>query len=270
MRITLIRTEKPDFTPPRRCSSAGFEEACEKQAAAGIIPCREKALDPRGRSIYVSEERRCLETAAALFPNSFLENDAASDDASAEKSPTAMHEAVKPGDSVFSNSLYEKGCNIPDQNAPTENNKNRPKLIVTPLLSAPPLSPFTDTARELPFSLWRGMAYLQWLFGNKRQKESRAESRKRAGSIIDRILSAGENAIVIADERMLSLLIAELKSRRYQIRRGGLIRIDHLERIIASDNEPHCGGCMYNCRLANPGCMIGRDKAKRAAQKQHT
>ncbi len=214
MRITLIRTEKPDFTPPRRCSSAGFEAACKEYAETGIVPCREKALDPRGRSIYVSEERRCLETAAALF-----------------------------GDIA---------------------------LTATPLLNDPPLSAFTDTARELPFSLWRGMAYLQWLFGNKRQKESRAESRKRAGSIIDRILSAGENAIVIADERMLSLLIAELKSRRYQIRRGGLIRIDHLERIIASDNEPHCGGCMYNCRLANPGCMIGRDKAKRAAQKQHT
>ena len=214
MRITLIRTEKPDFTPPRRCSSAGFEAACKEYAETGIIPCREKTMDPRGRSIYVSEERRCLETAAALF-----------------------------GDIA---------------------------LTATPLLNAPPLSAFTDTARELPFSLWRGMAYLQWLFGNKRQKESRAESRKRAGSIIDRILSAGENAIVIADERMLSLLIAELKSRRYQIRRGGLIRIDHLERIIASDNEPHCGGCMYNCRLANPGCMIGRDKAKRAAQKQHT
>ena len=214
MRITLIRTEKPDFTPPRRCSSAGFEAACKEYAETGIVPCREKALDPRGRSIYVSEERCCLETAAALF-----------------------------GDTA---------------------------LTVTPLLNSPPLSAFTDTARELPFSLWRGMAYLQWLFGNKRQKESRAESRKRAGSIIDRILSAGENAIVIADERMLSLLIAELKSRRYQIRRGGLIRIDHLERIIASDNEPHCGGCMYNCRLANPGCMIGRDKAKRAAQKQHT
>lgn len=214
MRITLIRTEKSDFTPPRRCSSAGFEAACKEYAETGIVPCREKALDPRGRSIYVSEERRCLETAAELF-----------------------------GDIA---------------------------LTATPLLNDPPLSAFTDTARELPFSLWRGMAYLQWLFGSKRQKESRAEGRKRAAEVIDGILSAGENAIVIADERMLSLLIAELKSLRYQIRRGGLIRIDHLERIIASDNEPHCGGCMYNCRLANPGCMIGRDKAKRAAQKQHT
>ena len=134
--------------------------------------------------------------------------------------------------------------------------------VVTDLLREVPLQSAFDTDRKLSPGTWRRKAWWQRVTGRSgRQPESVEESRARASRLIGTLCAEGQNCILITDERMINVLVRELKRRGFHIRRGGLFRVDHLERIIATDNEPHCGGCMHDCPLSNPGCMIGKDKA---------
>ncbi|MBR2674936.1 MAG: hypothetical protein IKE52_05720 [Mogibacterium sp.] len=60
----------------------------------------------------------------------------------------------------------------------------------------------------------------------------------------------------------MKLLFKELKKRGYIIKRTNLFKVDYLEKAIATKRSDHCGRCSQNCHLSNPGCDIGRDKAR--------
>ena len=138
------------------------------------------------------------------------------------------------------------------------------KILFTPLLDEVPMRAFRETERELPLGVWKAMSLLQWMSDDPRQPETHSQSAKKAVQFIDELLQKHANCILISDERRINLLVGELKRRRFRIKRGGFRRIGYLDRIVATDNELHCGGCMHDCPLTNPGCMIGRDKAAKA------
>ncbi len=138
------------------------------------------------------------------------------------------------------------------------------KVLFTPLLDEVPMRAFRETERELPLGVWKTMSLIQWLTDDPRQPESRSRSTQKAVQFIDELLQKHANCILISDERRINLLVRELKRRGFRIKRGSFRHIDYLDRIVATDNEPHCGGCMHDCPLTNPGCMIGKDKAAKA------
>ena len=71
------------------------------------------------------------------------------------------------------------------------------------------------------------------------------------------------DCLLVLDGDFLTLLLDRLRLHGCSSQRSGLGRWQPYELILASKREMHCGGCAHNCLLANPGCGIGRDKAKR-------
>ena len=93
--------------------------------------------------------------------------------------------------------------------------------------------------------------------------ESKEEARVRAREFINHVERAGCDAVAISHEHFMRVLFRELKKRGYIIKRTNLIKIDYLEKAVATKRSDHCGRCSQNCHLSNPGCDIGREKAKR-------
>ena len=126
-------------------------------------------------------------------------------------------------------------------------------LTAEPLLEPLPLT--AEGEGERPLWLWRLRA--------ERKKERRAQLRTRAESLLTRLLSRGEDCILIAD----CLLAEELMdcARRHGCSRArtGIFRCRPWERVLITRRDMHCGGCGHNCLLTNPGCGVGRDKAAR-------
>ena len=133
--------------------------------------------------------------------------------------------------------------------------------VCTPLLDDVPIGPFTETKRQYPLWLWRRMGGVQWRMGSQRQPEARAAVRRRAGEVIDLVEGNGRDCVLIARGLYLKTLRDELYRRGYCIQGGGYW-IRPLDRIRATKQTLHCGGCIHNCLLDNPGCGIGMLKAK--------
>ena len=109
---------------------------------------------------------------------------------------------------------------------------------------------------------------LQWRFG-KGQKESFAETYRRADQLIKELEEKNENAILVSHGFFLNVLIRQLKRKgRYEVYRSGMLVIRPLEKIKVIDRQPHCGGCHHNCPLQNAGCVIGQEKAKQEKARQ--
>lgn len=131
----------------------------------------------------------------------------------------------------------------------------------TPLLDDVPLVPFTETKKQYPLWLWYAMGRLQWRMGSRRQPEARADVKRRAGDMIDLIERDGADCVLIARGLYLRILRDTLCRRGYCIQGGGF-QVKPLDRIRATKQTLHCGGCIHNCMLSNPGCGIGMLKAK--------
>ena len=131
----------------------------------------------------------------------------------------------------------------------------------TALLDDVVLVSFRDTEKDLPLWLWRFMGRMQWAVGVKRQTESRRETKQRAKEFIDRLETDGQDCVLITKDLMLATIRDALYRRGYCIE-GGSVRMKPLDRLRATKQTLHCGGCMHNCMLANPGCGIGKDKAR--------
>ncbi len=134
----------------------------------------------------------------------------------------------------------------------------------TALLDEIPLAPFSEKERDLPLWKYEWMGYLEWRKNSPTQPEGRAESVRRGEELLRLLEERGDDAVLISHERRILVLLNLLKKRNYQIRRGSLIRLAPMERILAAKQILTCGGCMHNCQLINPGCAIGKDKARRA------
>ena len=134
----------------------------------------------------------------------------------------------------------------------------------TALLDEIPLAPFTKKERELPLWKYEWAGYLGWRHNSPIQPEGCAESVRRGEELLSLLEKRGEDAVLVSHERRILVLLKLLKKRNYQIRRGSLIRLAPMERVLAAKQILTCGGCMHNCQLINPGCAIGRDKAQRS------
>jgi broad specificity phosphatase PhoE len=69
MKITIIRHGKVDMKWPKKCTSAGFDEACARYNEAPIVKIEKTSLENGADVIYVSSLSRSKETARSLFGN---------------------------------------------------------------------------------------------------------------------------------------------------------------------------------------------------------
>ena len=132
-----------------------------------------------------------------------------------------------------------------------------------PRLAAIPRRAYTDGAGEHTFRFWAWMAGRQARAEDPRQPESRRAAIRRAEELIGSLEEAGKDAILVAEESFLPVLLDRFRLHGCAIQRSGLFRYQPFERILISRRDEHCGGCGHNCLLSNPGCDIGRDKARR-------
>ena len=133
--------------------------------------------------------------------------------------------------------------------------------VTEPLLNEIIVRSFADTDREYPAETWLRKAASQRRHADPRQPESREEVIARADRLIEKI--RGTDCIVIAGPLFLAELLDRLRIHNYVIQRTGIMKIQPLERFVISRKDEHCGSCQHNCFLSNPGCDIGRDKARR-------
>ena len=68
---------------------------------------------------------------------------------------------------------------------------------------------------------------------------------------------------MISYPQFLSVLLRRLRAHGFVVQRTGFMEIKPFERFVASGKEAHCGGCLHNCYLSNPGYGVGHDKAAR-------
>lgn len=135
--------------------------------------------------------------------------------------------------------------------------------VRTPLLDEIPSRSFRDTARRYPLWLWDALARLQWRFGSSRQPETKRDTLLRAREAIALAEISAADCVLIVPPRFLRVLAGELERRGYCVE--GLPSFGDpkpLDRVRAMKQDAHCGGCIHNCLLANPGCGIGLTKAK--------
>jgi len=133
--------------------------------------------------------------------------------------------------------------------------------VRTPLLDDVPLRAFRDTQKALPLGLWRAMGGVQWALGSSRQAETRKQTLDRARQFLALIEGEDRDCVVVSGGLTLLALKALLRRRGYCIEGGGL-RPEPLERIRATKQSLHCGGCHQNCLLSEAKCPTGRNKAK--------
>ena len=93
-------------------------------------------------------------------------------------------------------------------------------------------------------------------------------TRARAEELVQMILEKNEDCVLVTHEFYLYTLKSVLEKHGFVIKRSATGRIKNLERIRATKKDDHCGFCTHNCLLSNPGCDIGRDRAKQEAAKK--
>ena len=135
--------------------------------------------------------------------------------------------------------------------------------VVEPLLDEIAPRSYKDSRRPLPLSRWQRLAKLQRAMGHERQPESAAKAKDRAEQLIGLLEERGEDCILVSHPDFLKVLLDRFRIHGYCAARSGLFAISPLERIVMTRREEHCGGCSHNCLLSNPGCGVGRDKARR-------
>ena len=129
-----------------------------------------------------------------------------------------------------------------------------------------PIRSFCDTNKQLPTWLWRAAGRLQWLLGNPRQPEVRSRTVARAEETVKRLEERNQDCVLVTHGLFLRTLLREFRRKGYCITSSRLFGSKPLDRFRAAKWSDHCGGCQHNCLLSNPGCQIGRDKAKRRSK----
>lgn len=135
----------------------------------------------------------------------------------------------------------------------------------TPLLDDVPLRAFRAGEKVHPLRLWTGLGIAQWLLGNGRQAESRADTARRARRFVEQLEAEDRDCIVICRGLLLLTLKTVLRRRGYCVE-GGSLRPKPMERVRAVKQSLHCGGCHHNCLLSEAKCEIGKNKTIERAQ----
>ena len=131
----------------------------------------------------------------------------------------------------------------------------------TPLLNDIPVRSFRDTEKTHSYRFWQNMGKIQWYLGNDRQPETRTGTLKRVQALLEQLEEEEKDCVLITGGLTRSALLQLLSRRGYLIE--GERREKPLARVRATKKNMHCGGCMHNCLLTDPGCDIGKDKARR-------
>ncbi len=140
------------------------------------------------------------------------------------------------------------------------------EFLAEPLLNEVPVRSFEDSDRALPLKKWLRKAASQRRSGNSRQPESLAQVRERASRLIQKLEAEQGDFLLVTYPLFLAELLDALRIHNYVIQRSGIVSIQPWEKIVVSRKEEHCGGCQHNCFLSNPGCGVGKDKARRQAR----
>ena len=101
-------------------------------------------------------------------------------------------------------------------------------------------------------------------FLDKPRGQARKKAQARADALVALLYQEDRDCVLFSHPAQLPLIMDALRRRGFCFNRSNLGAIRPLERILATGRDAHCGGCGHNCMLSNPGCDIGRDKARRA------
>ncbi len=132
--------------------------------------------------------------------------------------------------------------------------------IEEPLLAAVPVCVGGTGERRLPRRLWALLLGLWRRFG-----AGRRAAIAQADRLIEKLEAGGEDCVLVCPVSLTGTLLDRLRRRGGVITRSGVFSLKPLEQILVTRRDMHCGGCRHNCLLANPGCGVGRDKARRRA-----
>ena len=139
--------------------------------------------------------------------------------------------------------------------------------MTEPLLNEVSVRSFCETEKRYAPEVWMRKAARQRKRGDPRQPESQEQLKARADALILKLAKDGNDCILITGPMFLEVLLDRFRVQNYVVQRSGIFKIRPLEKFVISEKEAHCGGCGHNCFLSNPGCGIGRDKAKRRKEK---
>lgn len=87
---------------------------------------------------------------------------------------------------------------------------------------------------------------------------------EKAKAFVAELEQDGRDCVLFSHASTIPILLDALRLRGYVAQRSKLGAIGPGERILVTSRVAHCGGCGHNCMLSNPGCGVGRDKARRA------
>ena len=132
----------------------------------------------------------------------------------------------------------------------------------TPLLGEVPMKAFTESvSASYPLWYWMLRARLQWYFNDPRQPETRTATYERCGKLMHLIRSSDRGTVLVSHGFFLRVFLSYCRRNHYEVTRYGGLTIAPLERIRITERDAHCGHCVHNCLLSNPGCDIGRETA---------
>ncbi len=101
---------------------------------------------------------------------------------------------------------------------------------------------------------------LRWVFGSG-PRESMGETKARLRQFADGLERDDRDCIVVCGGLALLMLKGILRRRGYVLEGGELIPRP-LDRVRATKQSLHCGGCHHNCLLTDAKCPIGQAKAR--------
>lgn len=133
--------------------------------------------------------------------------------------------------------------------------------VTTELLDDVPLKAFRTGDGSLPRQVWQKMGTLQWAVGSKRQAETREETLHRMKKFVALLEKEERDCIVVSRGLAMTALKTVLRGRGYCLE-GGDLRPKPLERVRATKQSLHCGGCAHNCLLSEAKCDTGKNKAR--------
>ena len=133
---------------------------------------------------------------------------------------------------------------------------------VTGLANEVPNKAFKESG-SAPTWLWKAVGRTKWYLSLDGAAEKRRDTKARAEKLVRELIDKDEDCILVAHELFLYVFTEVLGKHGFVVERSNRGRIKNLERIRATKKDDHCGFCSHNCLLANAGCDIGREKAKK-------
>ena len=106
------------------------------------------------------------------------------------------------------------------------------ELVETGLLNEVPLKSFWDSKLLLPLWIWNILGRIQWLLGNDRQDEVRADTKRRADRLIEELIQRDNDCILITHGFFMKTLVQRIRKQDFVISNRKL-RFKNLEKVIA-------------------------------------